>query len=393
MLTPAEVQQLASTGETIDVEFKQALPTDSSLAETICAFANDFSGRGRPAYVLLGVADNGEIVGIESNDLALQRLAQLRNDGSITPTPSLSIDPVWIDGKSVIVIQVRPSTSPPVRRNGVAYRRVGTTTTRATPDDERQMVERRRALALPFDARGLAGAGIEELDTVRFRLDYLPEAISPAVLAENQRTVELQLSALKLTDGDGRVTPTGLLVAGVEPRRWLSGAYIQFRRVIGIHTTDDTSDATVIGGLLDDMARRIEEKLAAHNFQSLRIGAVRHQATSLYPEIALTQILRNALMHRDYEMSAPIRVTWFDDRIQIDNPGGPYEISPEHFGRPGFTAYRNPNIAEAMHNFGLVEKFGFGLPAATKALEKAGHPPLELKSEGNFTFAVLRAKP
>jgi len=110
------------------------------------------------------------------------------------------------------------------------------------------------------------------------------------------------------------------------------------------------------------------------------------------PLDALREILLNAVMHRDYEMFAPIRVTWFDDRVQIDNPGGPFQIPASSFGKPGLTGYRNPNIAEAMHNMELVEKFGFGLPLARKALAENGNPELELRTEGNFVFAVLRAR-
>lgn len=97
-------------------------------------------------------------------------------------------------------------------------------------------------------------------------------------------------------------------------------------------------------------------------------------------------------MHRDYEMIAPIRVTWFDDRLQIDSPGGPFQIPPDKFGEPGFTGYRNPNVAEAMHNLGLVERFGVGLALARKALQNNANPPLEIRSEGNFVFATIRPR-
>ena len=65
---------------------------------------------------------------------------------------------------------------------------------------------------------------------------------------------------------------------------------------------------------------------------------------------AIQQLVRNAVMHRVYEATnAPIWVYWYDDRIEIINPGGPYgRVTPENFGKPGVVDYRNPNLAEAL---------------------------------------------
>ena len=56
-----------------------------------------------------------------------------------------------------------------------------------------------------------------------------------------------------------------------------------------------------------------------------------------YPIVALQQLVRNAIMHRDYETSnAPVRITWFNDRIEIQNPGGPFgQVTCENFGTAG----------------------------------------------------------
>ena len=85
---------------------------------------------------------------------------------------------------------------------------------------------------------------------------------------------------------------------------------------------------------------------------------------------ALRQLVRNAYMHRSYEATnTPIRVYWFDDRIEIHNPGGPFgSVTPENFGQPGITDYRNPNLAEALRALGYVQRFGAGIAIARKAL-------------------------
>lgn len=390
-LSHEDLKQIISNGEGPLVEFKETA-TAKKIPETVCAFANDVDGLAGQGLILIGVEDNGSVIGAPGDDAILQRLAQIRTDGSITPTPSMAISPLAVDGKTIVVIGVNPSDSPPVRYKGVAYVRRGTTVSPATPEEERRLSEQRRSRALPFDARGISGTSVRDLDVKRFQLDYLPQSVSPGVIEENGRGTQEQMAALKLMDSDGRVTPTGLLVVGIDPLTWLSGAYVQFRRVGGISITDDTVDEARFTGTLDVVVRQLEEKLIAHNMTSLTISGRRHERRPLYPESALNQIFRNAIMHRDYGVASPVRVTWFDDRIQIDNPGGPFQIPADKFGEPGFTGYRNPNVAEAMHNFGLVERFGVGLPLARKALLENGNPELELRTEGNFVFAV-RADP
>jgi predicted HTH transcriptional regulator len=63
--------------------------------------------------------------------------------------------------------------------------------------------------------------------------------------------------------------------------------------------------------------------------------------------VALQQLFRNAVMHRTYEhTNAPIRITWYADRLEIFSPGGPVGIvTAETFSQPGFTDYRKPNLA------------------------------------------------
>lgn len=387
-----DIVKFIEGGETDKVEFKESLANVDGIARAVCAQANNLAGGDGNGFVLIGVADNKSLVGIVADDAEQQRLAQVRLDGRIVPTPNMTITIVELDGRKIAVLAVTPSSSPPVRLGGISYVRIGTATGKATPDEERQLTQQRIGIQLPFDARGVAGTSFEDLDLPRFQLEYLPQAIAPEVLAENGRPVQQQLASLKLSDPEGAATPTGLLAIGKNPTNWLPSAYIQFRRVAGTNITDDTLDQTEYRGTISDVVRALEEKLNAHNLASLSIGEGRHEIVSQFPMAALEQLLRNAIMHRDYEVITPIRITWFLDRIQIDNPGGPFGISPANFGQPGYTAYRNPNIAELMKSIGLVERFGVGIAIARRELENGGHPPLELKTEGNFTFCVLRSR-
>ncbi len=393
MLDTQKISELIAGGESVLVEFKQTISSSTleSARKTVCAFSNDISATGQTGHLLFGVSDDGQVLGVQHGDREQQLLAQIRSDGSIVPTPSLTIEEISLGDATLLVIAVTPSSSPPVRYKGTAWIRVGTTASPATPDDERRLVSQRANRNRPFDVRGLDGTSKDDLDTNRFLLEYLPSAVSVEVLQENGRSMDQQLSSLKLTDSEGLATPAGLLTVGIDPLRQLPGAYIQFRRVAGTRMTDDTLDEARFSGTIDVMVREAEEKLKAHNVSALTIGPEQHERQDLYPLRALNQLVRNAMMHRDYEMTAPVRITWFSDRIEILSPGGPFGIAPDEFGKPGVTSYRNPNIAEVMRNIGLAEKFGVGIELARIWLAENGNPDLELAPSPNFTNVIVRA--
>jgi len=110
---------------------------------------------------------------------------------------------------------------------------------------------------------------------------------------------------------------------------------------------------------------------------------------------ALQQLARNAVMHRIYENTyAPVRITWFNDCIEIQNPGGPFgQVNKQNFGQPGVTDYRNPHLAEAMKNLGYVQRFGVGIQLARKELQKNGNPPPEFVVEDAHLLVTLKKRP
>jgi ATP-dependent DNA helicase RecG len=141
--------------------------------------------------------------------------------------------------------------------------------------------------------------------------------------------------------------------------------------------------------------RRVDEVVEAVNSSALIMKPGAHERRQIYPPVALQQIVRNALMHRNYEgTNSPVRVTWFDDRVEVLSPGGPYgAVTPSNFGQPGLTDYRNPVVAEAFRAYHFVEKFGMGLEIVRVSLERNGNPPLEIQAIDTFVNATIRAAP
>jgi ATP-dependent DNA helicase RecG len=352
--------------------FKGAAP--ETVREVVCAFANDLAGHGQPGVVFIGASDDGSPVpGFTVTDELLRQLADIKTDGNIIPPPSLLVEKRHLAGAEFAVITVWPCDTPPVRYKGRIHVRWGPRRGLASAQDERILNERRRHRDRPFDVQPVSGATLNDLDRLRFEQEYLPSLVARDVLQANDRSLEQKLAATKMIVSEAEPIPTvlGLLVCGFAPADWVPGAYTQFLRIAGSDLTEPIIDEEVIHGTVADQIRRLEEKLAAHNLRRVAFASTdRESRIEEYPFDAMRQLVRNAFLHRSYEAThAPVRVYWFEDRIEIHNPGGPYgTVTVENFGQLGLTDYRNPNLAEALRALGFVQRFGAGLAIARKAL-------------------------
>jgi ATP-dependent DNA helicase RecG len=390
-LSDEELRRLRFDLESELVERKRTGGDRSSIRRTICAFANDLHGYGRPGVILIGVEDDGRCAQLRIDDECLRTLAQMRSDGNILPLPSMSVERRVLDGCPVAVIAVEPSSGPPVRYQGRTWVRVGPTVREATPEEERRLAERRRAGDLPFDLRPAPEASLEDLDLDYLEGQYLPRAVAAEVLEGNGRPLEERLWSLRLARGR---TPVfgAILGFGRDPQAWLPGAYVQFLRFDGTALTDPVRDQKVLTGRLEDVLRRLDELLELSvSVRTTIAGPPREVREPDYPVAALQQLARNAVMHRSYEgTNSPVRVHWYSDRVEIISPGGLYgQVTPDNFGR-GATDYRNPLVAEIMHHLGFAQRFGVGIPLARRALAENGNPEPEFAFQPTYVIATLR---
>lgn len=120
MLSDKDLEDLLRTGESDRCERKRSASDLDRVREAVCAFANDLPDRRQPGVVFVGIEDNGECANIPINDELLSKLGQLRDDGSLTPFPTMEVRSAIILGCSVAVVIVQPSENPPVRTKGRA---------------------------------------------------------------------------------------------------------------------------------------------------------------------------------------------------------------------------------------------------------------------------------
>jgi len=395
----AELEALLVQTESDMAERKESWRGDAPEKgrQAICAFANDLPDHRKPGVLFVGANDKGDPSSLPITDELLQTLASTKTDGKIVPLPTLTVEKRLLLGMEIAVVTVQPADAPPVRYDGRIWIRIGSRRGLATAQDERILNERRRFRDLPFDAQPAPSASLADLNQLLFEQEYLANAFAPDILAANGRNYKQRLAACKMIASADQPTPTvlGLLAIGKSPRDWLPGAYIQFLRINGTQLSDPVVDEMTIDGPLSQLLRRLDEKLDAANAVAIEIAAQTLETrSSSYPRVALQQLARNAVMHRAYEgTNAPIRIYWFADRIEIQNPGGPFGmVTKENFGQPGVTDYRNPNLAEAMRVLGYVQRFGIGIATARRELQNNNNPPLKYDVQPTMVMATVCRK-
>jgi len=215
--------------------------------------------------------------------------------------------------------------------------------------------------------------------------------VSQEVIEENERPLTQQLASMRLTDTSGTPTILGELIAGFDPVSYVPGAYVQFIRYQGADMDASVSDDQELRSHLIDISLRLEALLRSNlRTRVVPVGDLRETHMPDYPIEALREACMNAVMHRNYETSyAPVRIAWFDDRIEVSNPGGPFgQVRTDNFDR--VNDYRNPSLAAAMKALGYVNRFGRGIGRIRTSLMRNGNPSAEFTIDDSSWTVTLR---
>lgn len=268
-------------------------------------------------------------------------------------------------------MQVYPSPTRPhyLKREGPhagVYVRVGSTNRRA----DREMIEelRRYTRGEAFDEQLMPGLDSEALD---FR------AASESFAAVRKLS-RRDLETLRLvTDHQGRKVPTvgGMLLFGRDRERHFPDAWIQAGRFRGSDKSRIVDGAEIRSCPVRAIEAAIAfvEKYAIHGAE---ISAVRRKERWNLPPVAVREVVINAVAHADYaQRGAPIRVSIFNDRLEVENPGLlPFGLTIEDLHH-GISKLRNRVIGRVFHALGLIEQWGSGVQRMIAACREMGLAP------------------
>jgi len=204
------------------------------------------------------------------------------------------------------------------------------------------------------------------------------------------------LETLRLVDKYQRrkvLTIGGMLLFGKERECCFPDAWIQAGRFRG---TDKTHIADSVE-IRSYPVQAVEEAIAfvqKHALHGVEIGAVRRKERWNLPPAAVREAIINAVVHADYgRHGAPIRISIFDDRLEVENPGLlPFGLTVEDL-RHGISKLRNRVIGRVFHELGLIEQWGSGIQRMTAACCEAGLAAPELEeSSTRFRVTIFTAR-
>ncbi len=397
MITETELLALLADLESFRVERTVSTRDTAKFSEAVCAFANDMHGSRLPGFLLIGADDQtGLPCGLAVTDELLRNLSGLTADGNILPPPAITVSRCQLSSGlgDIAVVEVQPSDLPPVRYKGRAWIRRGPRRGIANDAEESILIERRTAAARTFDAQPCPGSTLSDLSLGLFTNAYRPLAIDAETIAENHRPVEHQLASLRFFDlARNYPTNAGLILFAFDPIKWFPNAYVQYVRFDGTDMSTDVMAEKRFQGDLISIVRDLNAFVGLiTSTRPVRNSPLLESMVSDYPEVAVRELLMNAILHRSYEAPAPVRFYQYSDRIEIQNPGPLYGVArPENF--PTQTSYRNPVLAEALKTLGAINRFGRGVERAKAVLARNGNPAPEFIFGDMYFGVTVRIRP
>lgn len=366
------------------LEFKRDLSSPAKVLRTVVAFANSSGG-----ILLLGVEDETRTVRAIEKPLDVQeRLANIISTGISPPLmPAIEVLP-WRD-KAVIGVEVFPSYSRPHHltadgAEGGTYIRVGASNRKADKQMREELARTARNEA--YDEQPLPQLSSEAID---FRA--ASEFLAPFRAIRKRDLQSLHL----VVRHQGRQVPTcgGIILFGSDRATIFPDAWIQVGRFGGTTRTriDDTRE------LRDYPVRSIEdatEFVRKHALRSFRIEGVRREERWSIPLPAVREAIVNAVTHADYsQIGAPIRVSVFDDRVEVESPGLlPFGLTVGDILR-GVSRLRNRVIGRVFKELGLIEQWGSGIGRMIDSCREQGLPPPEFEEVSTHFRVTFRLEP
>lgn len=319
--------------ETRILEFKETIT--NTFLKTVSAFSNYDGGT-----VLFGIDDDGNIKGLPDVKQACLDIENKIND-SITPQPDYTLE--IKNNDQTIKLTVKSGLQKPYLYKSKAYKRNDTATIEVD--------------TLEFSRLVLDGKNIrfEELPCKDQELSFeiLHRKLKETVRIENFDKDTLKTLNL-YNDGNGFNNAAGLLA---DKNHFPGIDIVKFGENISIIQKRSTFENVSV---LEVYEKAIEVFRDYYQYEVIQ-GADRKKMEKI-PEAAFREAIANALIHRVWDVDSQIRVSMFDDRIEIVSPGGlPSGITEEEYLAGKLSVLRNRNLANVFYRLGFVEIFGTGI--------------------------------
>jgi len=366
----------APEGQTLDCKSPRIHPRD--LATTLIAFANADGGR-----LLIGIEDDGTVSGLDpiADREQVERLLRAAYE-YCTPSVQVAYQFAPYRGRQVLVIDVPVSSRVHNHTNGRVYLRVLDRDQPLSVDETLRVAFAKGQAS--YETQPVRGATLEEVDQ-----DLVQEY---AQLRGLDQPTERLLRGLNLLVED-TLTVAGVLLFARQPGRWLPRAGVDFLKFEG--TAIELGEAfnlvkrQELAAPLPRLIRRTWELVGTFVRTRRRLQGLEMIEQPEYPDFAWREVIVNAIAHRDYSITGTaIQVRMFDDRLEVESPGGlPGIVTVENIRRRHFS--RNPQIVGVLKAWRYIEELGFGVDRVFREMEAAGAPPPLITDDGGVVTVTL----
>ena len=373
-MTAEEIKEIVKCGETSTIQFKLLFKKAEDIANELIAFSNSDGGR-----IFIGINDKtGEIVGLSyKQHQDIGTLIASAADVGVHPSVFPKVESKTVDGKTVMIVSVSRGISTPYTNNkGEVYVKQGPDKRRVTDANEMLRLFAQSGNFQP-DRQPIPGTSIYDLDHYLLN-DFFEKTLG--LTSENLgMPLERALQNLFILNEKGEATLGGLMYFGKKPQQKCPAFNIKAVWFYGnsIGGTEYRSSVDIDGPiqrLFDEGLRFIISCLhriqAGQNFNS--IGKLE------IPEVALSEILQNALVHRSWLKPAPIRLLIFDNRVEIISPGALHPTLTVEDIKMGNAYQRNQLMATLCAKTMNYRGLGSGIIRALKS-----DPDIEFHNEAS----------
>ncbi len=385
--------------ETEWVEFKHNNEDPQEIGENISAISNAATlHRKKEGYIVWGIENNTHrVVGTKFQP----RLSQKGNEELeswlcrlLKPRIDFRIHTFKYDGQDIVLIIVPAAFYVPIAFSGTEYIRIGSTKQklRDYPEKEKALWAsfQRKTFADEFAVRGVSSEEVLSLINYPELFNLLGHK-----LPDQRQGILKRLASEKVIHRSGNdrydISNLGavLFASNLDEFQSLSRKAV---RVILYRGSDRTQP----------IKEQVGSKGYAVGFKGLvnyvnlllpsneKIDKALRSDVRVYPEIAIRELVANALIHQDFTITGtgPM-VEIFVDRIEITNPGKPLIDTLRFIDEPPIS--RNDVLAAFMRRMNICEERGSGIDKVIKSIELFQLPAPDFQVTQNHTKAILHA--
>ncbi len=387
------------------------------IVKTISAFANDIGNFGG-GYVVCGAKESKDEYGfpkLQFTGLSASKLKEI--EGKVTQHCREYVSPPVLpivhevenpidNSTRILIFVVVASPDAHAYRDGTTstyYVRISRETREARNGVLTQLLIKKQKIEY-FDKRVNSHATQADVDVLLFRDSMqdmgllVPERLLEDYFSDTEQIAELVAPLFVKSGLDSILRPRNftLLLFGKKPSitKLYPEAYTVFSIYKGTDRSEPTAERHTLTGSLIEQARKVIDLLNTQAYTAFDKTSTKPNQVK-YPIRALQEAVVNAIVHRDYEIPDPIRITVFSDRIEIKSPGAlHWGVDKEKFLQGKSSAkWRNQSFAYLFNKLQLAQSDGQGIPTIFRTMREEGcpEPIFELGTES--VTCILPAHP